>query len=584
VTGASDEREPHHTTTGPARAIAGLPPELAGSLFTVAPFGIRVCSPDGRTRFANPAYGALVGLNSETLRTADFSSIVHPDDLAAEEHALLKARGGEHDAWRLEKRLHHAHGYWVWALTECRTIRSRDGRLVAIVEQAVDVSEQKMREEDLARNATHDALTGLPNRVLFTDRLRSALARSARRPSSVAVLFCDLDRFKHVNDLHGHAAGDELLMQVADRLRNVVRAGDTVARFGGDEFVILCEELTGFAEVEGVAKRIMHGLDTPFELHTGSVAIGASIGIAVAAADPADPEGLISDADVAVFHAKAEGRARVVTFTPDMHAETQGRLAAERELRDALDSGAIEPHFQPIVDVATGEVRGFEAFARWNHPTRGVLSPAEFLPIAEETGLIIDLGAHIFDAACAHVAAWRGLGPEGTTPYIAVTCSARQLVLPDLPDMISASIERYNIEPGLVCLEITESALTYDAETAVERLRRLRASGVRIAIDDFGVDHSSLAYLRRFPVDLVKIDTSFIAELGTDSGGSTIVAAVIALAHALGLGVVAEGVESIEQLAALYTLACDQAQGFLFSPAVPGSEAVNLLGRTLGIA
>jgi diguanylate cyclase (GGDEF)-like protein len=398
----------------------------------------------------------------------------------------------------------------------------------------------------------------------------------------VGVLFCDLDRFKFVNDSYGHAAGDELLAEVADRLRDVVRDGDTVARIGGDEFVILCEELADRTEVESIAKRVMHALDTPFALNAGHLAIGASIGIALADED-SDPDALIANADVAVFYAKDQGRARVVHFSPEMHAETQTRRAAERELRDAIVSGAIQPYFQPIVDVGSGEVRGFEAFARWVHPTRGVLSPGDFLPMAEETGLVVELGAHILDAACAHLAEWCARRPDVPAPFVGVTCSARQLVLPDLPDIIAGAVERHGIAPELVCMEITESALTYDAETAVERLQRIRASGVRIAIDDFGVDHSSIAYLKRFPVDLVKLDTSFITDLGSDSGGSTIVAAVIALAHALGLGVVAEGVETIEQLAALYTLGCDQAQGYLFSPPLQPDEAQDLLGQPLGL-
>jgi predicted signal transduction protein with EAL and GGDEF domain len=375
-----------------------------------------------------------------------------------------------------------------------------------------------------------------------------------------------------------------LLAEVATRLRTEVRAGDTLARLGGDEFLVLCEEARDYAEVEGVAKRFMHVLDTPFELSSGAVTIGASIGIALANDAITDAESLIANADVAMAHAKSEGRARVAQYAPAMHAIAQGRIAAERELRAAVVGGEIRPYFQPIVDVASGEVRGFEAFARWLHPERGVLSAASFLAMAEDTGLIIELGARMIDAACEQVASWSMHMPNGPTPFVAVTLSARQLVLPDLPDQIAAATAKHGIDPSLLCIEITESALMYDAEVSVERLTRLRDAGIRIAIDDFGVDHSSLAYLRQFPVDLVKIDTSFISELGQDSGGSTIVAAVIALAHALGLGVVAEGVESIEQLAALYTLGCDHAQGYLFSPAVSATEAANLLGRTLGVA
>lgn len=567
---------------GEPRAGHAMPTGLANSIFDAAPFGIRVWSPDGRTRFANPAYGALVGLDADALHAADLASIVHPEDIAADRREFERALGGEQLAWRLERRLRHAHGYYIWTLTECRAITTRDGRVVGVVEQIADISELKHREADFARSANHDALTGLPNRALFTEHLRTALARSARRPSSVAVLFCDLDRFKHINDSYGHTAGDELLVRIADRLQGAMRGGDTVARFGGDEFVILCEELTDQHGADNVAKRIMHALDTPFELSGGTVAIGASIGVAIASNDTEDAEDVIANADVAVFHAKAEGRARVVTYSPEMHAETRGRLAAERELRAAIEAGAIEPFFQPIVDVGSGEVRGFEAFARWHHLELGVVPASEFMPLAEETGLVIEIGARILDAACAHAASWSAGHADAPAPYVAVTCSARQLVLPDLPDVIAATIERHGIEPERVCIQITESALTYDAELAVERLALLRASGVRIAIDDFGVDHSSIAYLRRFPVDLVKIDTSFISDLGSDSGGSTIVAAVIALAHALGLNVVAEGVETIEQLTALYTLGCDQAQGYLFSPAVPAPEAGDLLGRILG--
>lgn len=563
---------------------AALPAEALEALLDATPFALRVWSPDGRTRIVNPAYAALLGLSREAILAAEFSSLIHPEDCDADERAIAAALAGEHQAWRSERRVRHAHGHWMWTLTECRTVVARDGRVIAIVEQAVDISDRIAREDDLARNATHDALTNLPNRVLFLDRLRGALARSARRPTSTAVLFVDLDRFKNVNDTYGHAAGDELLAQIATRLRTEIRAGDTVARLGGDEFLVLCEDVRDYAEVEGVAKRFMHVLDTPFELSAGAVTIGASIGVALADDDRVEAETLIANADVAVAHAKSEGRARVVQFAPAMHAVAQGRLAAERELRAAIVNGDIRPYFQPIVDVASGEVRGFEAFARWMHTERGVLAPSAFLQVAEDTGLILELGARMIDAACAQVASWATRPLDATPPFVAVTLSARQLVLPELPDMIAAATAKHGIDPSLLCIEITESALMYDADVSVERLTRLRAAGIRIAIDDFGVDNSSLAYLRRFPVDLVKIDTSFIAELGNDSGGSTIVAAVIALAHALGLGVVAEGVETIEQLAALYTLGCDQAQGYLFSPAVSHSEAGNLLGRTLGVA
>ncbi|MGQ0823501.1 MAG: PAS domain S-box protein [Actinomycetota bacterium] len=439
--------------------------------------------------------------------------------------------------------------------------------------------ERKAFEERLAHQSMHDPLTGLPNRLLFLDRLSLAVARCRRTHTQVAVLFLDLDRFKNVNDSVGHDAGDELLIAVARRLESVLRPGDTVARFGGDEFTILCEDLP-YANPREQAIEIAHRLLTavaqPFVVRGAETFVSASLGISIAAGEER-PEELLRDADAAMYHAKEAGRGRVEVFDDKMRERALERHATENALHRALERGEFSVFFQPVVSLRTARCVGAEALVRWQHPERGLIGPSEFVPLAEETGLVVELGAWVLEQAAQQLAQWQ---LEHDQPFVvSVNLSACQLAQPDLADNVAEIIDRTGILPSNLCLEITESVLMDDAEAVIAVIERVRALGIRLAIDDFGTGYSSLGYLKRFPVDLVKIDRSFVDGLGTDAGDAAIVSAVIGLAHALDLRVIAEGVETEPQLAELLALGCDEAQGYFFAPPQPIQDLRTLIGR-----
>jgi diguanylate cyclase (GGDEF)-like protein/PAS domain S-box-containing protein len=440
--------------------------------------------------------------------------------------------------------------------------------------------ERKEFEDRLAHQSLHDPLTGLPNRTLFLDRLAQAIARCRRTRSQVAVLFFDLDRFKVVNDSLGHDAGDELLVAVARRLESVVRPGDTVARFGGDELTVLCEDLPATdarRRAVEIAERLSATISTPFTLNTNETFLSASIGIALAANGDERPEELLRDADAAMYHAKELGRGRVEVFDDTLRARTLARHATETELHQALQRGEFCLFFQPIVSIEEGRCVGAEALVRWQHPKRGLVPPTEFIGLAEETGLIVELGAWVLEEAAQQSAQWQ---LDSDEPFVvSVNLSARQLAQPDLAERIAGALERSGARASNVCLEITESVLMDDAEATIAAIERVRALGVRMSIDDFGTGYSSLGYLKRFPVDVVKIDRSFVDGLGTDDGDTAIVSAVIGLAHALGMRAVAEGVEGAEQLQELVQLGCDEGQGYFFAPPQPADDLRQLLGR-----
>jgi diguanylate cyclase (GGDEF)-like protein/PAS domain S-box-containing protein len=454
-------------------------------------------------------------------------------------------------------------------------------RIFSLVAHLASIAiERKAFEDQLAHQSMHDPLTGLPNRVLFLDRLGVSIARGRRTQARVAVLFLDLDRFKNVNDSLGHDAGDELLVSVARRLESVLRPGDTVARFGGDEFTILCEDLLddpARTRAIEIANRLLEAMGHPFIVRDGETYVGVSVGIALANSGEETADELLRDADAAMYHAKEAGRGRVAVFDDTIRERALARHATENALHRAIERGELRLFFQPIVNLADARCIGAEALVRWQHPERGLVPPAEFVSLAEETGLIVPLGAWVLEHAARQAARWQ---MEHDTFSVSINLSARQLAQPDLTTQVSDVIERNGVKAQNLTFEITESVLMEDADAVIRVIEQLRAIGVRFAIDDFGTGYSSLGYLKQFAVDTVKIDRAFVDGLGSDPGDHAIVSAVVGLSHALGLTVVAEGVETEAQLVELVALGCDEAQGYFFAPPQPAQDLRALVSST----
>jgi diguanylate cyclase (GGDEF)-like protein len=435
--------------------------------------------------------------------------------------------------------------------------------------------ERKRSEVQLAQRALHDPLTGLPNRALFLDRLGVALDRSRRTSASVAVLFLDVDNFKEVNDTLGHGAGDRVLTSLADRLRAMLRPMDTVARFGGDEFTFLFEELDSEREVVLIAERISRAAKTPIRLDGGEATVTVSIGIAMVSDPSILPDTVIREADAAMYRAKELGRSRYELFDEASRARAMERLELESALRHAVERSELRVLYQPKVSFNDGaEVTGFEALVRWEHPERGMLTPGQFLPLAEETGLVLQIGEFVLEHALQQLVRWRAAKPEVT---ISVNLSFRQLEDNGLVSTLARAIHGLGVDPNGLSLELTETALTHDLDASARVLDGLKAVGVGLTIDDYGTGFSSLQSLRALPFDTLKIDGSLIGDLGRDPEQSPVVGAVVELAHALGLLVIAEWVERDEQVAELRALGCDGAQGFLFGAPVSAAEAETLL-------
>jgi diguanylate cyclase (GGDEF)-like protein/PAS domain S-box-containing protein len=440
-----------------------------------------------------------------------------------------------------------------------------------------DIRTRKSYESQLEHQATHDPLTGLPNRALLIERLNGALERARRHGTRVAVLFLDLDHFKVINDSLGHDAGDQVLVALAARLRRALRPGDTVARFGGDEFVVLCADLVHPLDAAAVAERMRTVLSGPLPVGDSEIFVGVSAGIALSDGEGADAGALIRDADAAMYRAKQRGRARWEMFDHAMRADAVDRLDTESSLRRAEERGELDLRYQPIVSLATGTVVGVEALLRWEHPERGLLSPAEFIGVAEETGLIVPMGAWVLERACREVARWQRTLPDLDPLRLSVNLSGRQLGQPGLVEVVRDILASTDVAPEQLELEITESVLMDDVETSGETLRALKQLGVKLVVDDFGTGYSSFSYLRRFPVDVLKVDRSFVDGLGEGTDDTAIVTAIVSLAHTLGLQAVAEGVETPEQLAELRRVGCDLAQGYLFSRPGTGDDMATLL-------
>ncbi|MBV9666274.1 MAG: EAL domain-containing protein [Actinobacteria bacterium] len=471
--------------------------------------------------------------------------------------------------WR--HRIHDGTLIEVEVTSHITTFDGRPARFVMVD----DITARRVHEAELRRRALYDELTGLSNRTLLLDRLNRAIESTDGTSEVVAVLLLDLDRFKLVNNGHGHAVGDRLLQRIAVRLQEAVGPENSVGRIGSDEFVVVCEEMSTDAAALAAAARIEAALSEPFEVDGVEVFAPASIGVAVADSGTTGEE-LLRDALTALTQAKERGRARVEVYDVGMHSGAVSRLQTDRDLRHALDRDELRLHYQPEIDLRTGALVGAEALVRWAHPERGLVGPADFISVAEETGLIVPIGAWVLTEALRQLRGWQreGTGP----PVVSVNVSVRQLGQPDFADEVRRAVEGAGIGPDALCIEITESSLL-EART-IATLRRIHAMGVRLSLDDFGTGYSSLVYLRRFPLDFLKIDRQFVAGLSPQSQDTSIVSAMIDLAHALGLTVVAEGVETEEQAALLQELGCDLGQGYLWSPAVPAGELGDSISPT----
>lgn len=449
--------------------------------------------------------------------------------------------------------------------------------LLGIVVAVVVVRRTQLANRERERLATHDVLTGLPNRLLMNDRIEQALGRARHSGRLAALLFIDLDRFKIVNDTLGHKAGDELLLQVACRLRQCIRSGDTVARLGGDEFVVMIEDAQTAADATVVAEKILQSLGAVMHIGGHEVYAGASIGIALYPEHGRDVQELLRRADTAMYHAKERGRNSYQIYTPEMDHSGEGRLALEADLRQALPRGEILVHYQPQVDVVSGRVIRLEALARWRHPQRGLMSPGEFLAIAEEAGLMLEIGPEIMRQACQQLRQWLDAGLPPTT--VTVNLTSMEFWHPGLIQRVEDLLREYRLDPQLIEIELTEGMLMRNIDHASHVLNRLKGLGVRIAMDDFGTGYSSLARLKSFPLDVVKIDRSFVRDIHHDASDAAIARAIIAMAETLGFAVVAEGVESIEQMEFLARLGCNVMQGYLISPPAPAEDLEAMLGQ-----
>jgi diguanylate cyclase (GGDEF)-like protein/PAS domain S-box-containing protein len=504
---------------------------------------------------------------------------VHSEDCARMKDEMSAHQGGLTPHFESVHRIRHKDGTFRWMLSRGLAIRDREGKPVRMAGSQTDITEGKVS----------DPLTGLPNRLLFLDRLERLMKHSKRHSERLfAVLFLDLDAFKMINDSLGHLIGDQLLLGVAKRLEKCLRSSDTVARLGqerftlarmgGDEFTVLLDELREPADANRAAERIMESLAAPFELNGKEVFTSASIGIALSNSSYTDPEEIMRDADTAMYRAKSFGKARYEVFSADMRASVMARLELETDLRRALDRGEFRNYYQPIVSLDNGEVNGFESLLRWQHPTRGLIGPKEFIGVAEDTGMIRELGWWSLREACSRIAEWRALDPKREL-IVSVNLSMKQFMQPNLVENIGALLSELSLPPDALKLEITESTVMEDPSVAVEMLRQLKTLGVRLAIDDFGTGYSSLSYLHRFPLDTLKIDRSFISGSNGGVNGMEIARTIMPLAKNLRLDVVAEGVETAEQAQELRKLDCKYAQGFYFSKPLSREDAEALLAE-----
>lgn len=548
--------------------------------FFAAVIGMAIVTTDGNFLQVNPALCEVLGYDEDDLLRETHQSITHPDDIGLENEQTKRLLAGEIDRYQLEKRYIHRDGHEIWSELSVSLVRNETGNPRYFIAQMVDITERKMVEQQLLHQAFHDRLTGLPNRGLFMDRLEHALARRPREGEMIAVIFLDLDNFKVINDSLGHRAGDQLLLTMAARLQTCVREGDTVARLGGDEFTVLLEHITDLSDAIRVAQRIAEQSLTLYAIGDREVSVTASIGIALPADENESADDLLRNADIAMYEAKRRGKARYEVFAPPMNVRARERLELEIELQRAIERGEFVLHYQPVVDLRTGRINEVEALIRWRHPLRGLLPPADFISIADETGTILDIGGWVLQRACRKLLHWQQeFPPPPGEPQLtmSVNLSTRQFLQPSLVDTVRAVLEETEIDAQTLKLEVTERVIMEDAASAIATLRDLRALGITLAIDDFGIGYSSLTDLKQFAVNILKIDRMFVDGISRDMDDTSIVAAIIAIGKSLGIRTVAEGIETPAQLAFLTARGCDSGQGHLFAPPLPPEEITTLL-------
>ncbi|HEX8473670.1 MAG TPA: EAL domain-containing protein [Pyrinomonadaceae bacterium] len=552
------------------------------SAFDHAAIGMALVSSEGRWLQVNRSLCDILGYSERELLTTDFLAITHPDDLSSALSNIKQLLKGQIPTYQMEKRYIHKQGHevWVhWSVSLARDTHTTSS--VHLIFQIQDITDRKLAEQQLHHDAFHDALTGLPNRALFIDHLKLAINRSLRNPEQMfAVLYLDLDRFKIINDSLGHMIGDQLLVGIARRLEKCLRPGDTVARLGGDEFTVLIEDVKYESEAIYIAERIQKELVAPFNLSGREVFTTVSMGIAPSSTGYERAEDMLRDADTAMYRAKSSGKARHEIFDKAMHARALNLLQLETDLRRAIEREEFFIQYQPIVSLEDFNLRGFEALVRWRHPERGFISPIDFVPVAEETGLIVQLGEWVLRESCLQMKRWQTLFPSDPPLFISVNLSTKQFTQPDLINEIAYILNETKLDAHSLKLEITESAVMENIETATGMLKQLRALGVQLSIDDFGTGYSSLSYLHRFPIDTLKIDRSFITQMSDNNENVEIVRTIVVLAQNLGMDVVAEGVETNEQLAILRKLGCQNGQGYFFSKPVHTDGAERIISET----
>jgi diguanylate cyclase (GGDEF)-like protein/PAS domain S-box-containing protein len=533
-----------------------------------------IIDPDGLIKYVSPSIEAVLAMHAEAVGGRHLREFVQDSDIPQVRRVLGVLEGQSEE---IQLRFQHSDGRWLDFECVVRNLQ-KIANIGGLVVNVREITERKRAEEQLQFNASHDKLTGLPNRVFFLNRLQTVVDRIQRHPQeTAAVLFVDVDDFKVVNDCFGHGTGDELIVEVGNRLKTCVRSDGSVARMGGDEFTILLEDVTNPSDAIRVGQRVHSVVAEPFQLLGHEVHKGVSIGIALTSHD-STAETLIQNADIAMYRAKSKGKGGTELFDTAMQEHVMAQLQLELRLRRALQNNELELHYQPIVTIATGRIEGFEALLRWNSCDSGSVSPGVFIPSAERSGLIVPISCWVMTTGCLEAASWQARFPLNQPLYVSINVSARHFAHPAFVGHVREALEKSAISPTSVKIELTESVAMNDAPGTEQTMSQLRVLGVKLSIDDFGTGYSSLSYLLRFPVDTLKVDQSFISAMQPGREGSSIVGTIVTLGQNLGLQVVAEGVETSDQLEMLSSMGCDAAQGYLFSKAVPSDSIKAVLG------